>query len=337
MPSAAELAGGCQNWCNPWTCAQSECLVCGICQPSPPPAPLEGINPFADVDFLVSPEYSARVQRSVRVAGGPSTALGSTLAPAAGIPTAVWLDTIGAVANMRATLQVARRQQRGTGTPTLSVFVVYNLPGRDCGASASAGELEAGEIDRYKNDYIAAIASIATEFDEVPKVFLLEPDSLANLVTNAGSPRCRNAAEGYKEGISHAIRTLGPLGSIYVDAAWSGWIGTWDAPKMAALLVEIMALAGDAAKYLRGFTTNVSNYGSAANEAAYAAAVRAALAPLGHPGLAYIIDTGRSGGGQATGAAGTWCNPRGASIGPPPTANPLDAPYADAYFWIKPP
>lgn len=32
--------------------------------------------------------------------------------------------------------------------------VVYDLPGRDCAAKASNGELAVGELDRYKTEYI---------------------------------------------------------------------------------------------------------------------------------------------------------------------------------------
>lgn len=32
--------------------------------------------------------------------------------------------------------------------------VIYDLPGRDCAAKASNGELAVGELDRYKTEYI---------------------------------------------------------------------------------------------------------------------------------------------------------------------------------------
>ena len=32
--------------------------------------------------------------------------------------------------------------------------VIYDLPGRDCAAKASNGELKVGEIDKYKSEYI---------------------------------------------------------------------------------------------------------------------------------------------------------------------------------------
>ena len=33
-------------------------------------------------------------------------------------------------------------------------FVIYDLPGRDCAAKASNGELAAGDISTYKSQYI---------------------------------------------------------------------------------------------------------------------------------------------------------------------------------------
>ena len=240
----------------------------------------------------------------------------------------MWIDAIDDISTMRATLQVARQQQESTGTPTLVVFVIYNLPGRDCSARASTGELHVGDLMRYEHDFIGPIAAVAEEYAEIPKVFILEPDSLPNLVTNLGYPTCREAAADYKNGIAHAIKQLGPHGAVYIDAAWSGWIGTWDAPRLAQVIAEVLDLAGAAAKYVRGFVTNVSNYGTVASEVAYAAAVRAGLSSLGHSNLAYIIDTGRGGG---PGAFGTWCNPSGAAMGPTPEAKPSSAAAGGAH------
>ena len=33
-------------------------------------------------------------------------------------------------------------------------LVVYNLPGRDCAAKASNGELAVGQVSKYKSSYI---------------------------------------------------------------------------------------------------------------------------------------------------------------------------------------
>ena len=36
----------------------------------------------------------------------------------------------------------------------IAAFVIYDLPGRDCAAKASNGELAVGQIDVYKTEYI---------------------------------------------------------------------------------------------------------------------------------------------------------------------------------------
>ena len=67
-------------------------------------------------------------------------------------------------------------------------IVIYNLPGRDCSALASNGELGPTEIDRYKTEYIDPIAAIMADpkYANLRIVTIIEIDSLPNLVTNAG-------------------------------------------------------------------------------------------------------------------------------------------------------
>lgn len=94
---------------------------------------------------------------------------------------------------------------------------------------------------------------------------ILEPDSLANLVTNLAVPRCAGAASAYKEGVAYAIKKLQFSNvHLYLDAAHGGWLG-WDdnlAPT-AKLFAEVLAIANAGATTpakIRGFATNVSNY-----------------------------------------------------------------------------
>jgi cellulose 1,4-beta-cellobiosidase len=271
--------------------------------------------------------------------GGDHTALGTLLARAASVPTAIWLDSIAALPKMREALEDADERGHRTGKPTLCVFVVYNLPGRDCSARASAGELPVGAsgLTRYQHDFLAPIAQLAREFPEVPIAFVLEPDSLPNLATNMYRPNCQAAASGYRSGISLAVKLLGQHGATYLDAGWSGWVGTWSGAvqSMADELAKVLQLAGDEAQHVRGFATNVANYGELSAEVAYALALRGALASAGSWNLAFIIDSGRNGGATNDGKL-TWCNLKGAGLGEPPTAYPK-IPFADALFWIKPP
>jgi cellulose 1,4-beta-cellobiosidase len=40
------------------------------------------------------------------------------------------------------------------GCNQIAAFVIYDLPGRDCAAKASNGELPVGSIETYKKEYI---------------------------------------------------------------------------------------------------------------------------------------------------------------------------------------
>lgn len=45
-------------------------------------------------------------------------------------------------------------------------LVVYDLPGRDCAAKASNGELKVGEISKYKSEYIDRKYFLYTPFSK---------------------------------------------------------------------------------------------------------------------------------------------------------------------------
>jgi len=94
----------------------------------------------------------------------------------------------------------------------LVVFIVYDLPNRDCHAKASNGEIccnyntdktcdysatgdcSAG-INEYKTTYIDPLYEVLDAFDEsVPIVLIIEPDSLPNLATNLADAHCGNSA-----------------------------------------------------------------------------------------------------------------------------------------------
>lgn len=51
---------------------------------------------------------------------------------------------------------LARLESAVEGVPCDEILgvVVYDLPGRDCAAKASNGELKVGELDIYKTEYI---------------------------------------------------------------------------------------------------------------------------------------------------------------------------------------
>lgn len=48
------------------------------------------------------------------------------------------------------------KKELTTTIPSKNILglVIYDLPGRDCAAKASNGELAVGEVNRYKTEYI---------------------------------------------------------------------------------------------------------------------------------------------------------------------------------------
>jgi cellulose 1,4-beta-cellobiosidase len=311
-----------------------------------PPAP--AINPFADATLFVNPEYTKAVEGLIPAHAGEAAMLKKLSV----IPTAIWLSWIADTKDVPRYLDLALQQQKAGGKPVITTFVVYDLPNRDCNAAASAGELPAspeGEA-RYQRDYIDAIAAGFAAHPDQRIAAILEPDSVGNLITNLGNPKCQ-AAEGiYKRGIAYAIAKLSlPNVFLYIDAAHSGWLG-WpkNIVKTAPMFKEILAMAGGPDR-IRGFATDVSNYNPAkdptnpkrdphaapSDELGYVVDLNKALEAEGITGKGFIIDTSRGGKAYIRTSPGNWCNIKGAGLGERPQAAP--APLVDAYLWVKPP
>ncbi|WP_370012674.1 glycoside hydrolase family 6 protein [Nocardiopsis sp. LDBS0036] len=237
--------------------------------PDPDPGTGERVdNPYVGAEVYVNPIWSANAAAEP---GGDAVA---------DEPTGVWLDRISAIEGndspttgsmgLRDHLDEALAQ--ANGEPLVFQVVIYNLPGRDCAALASNGELGPDEIDRYKNDYIDPIAQILADYEdtELRVVTTVEIDSLPNLVTNV-SPRetaTENCDEmlangNYVEGVGYALAQLGAIDNVYnyVDAGHHGWIGWQDNfTASAALFFEAANAAGASPDDVHGFIANTANY-----------------------------------------------------------------------------
>jgi cellulose 1,4-beta-cellobiosidase len=250
------------------------------CAPGPPPPPLAptafgATNPFASTGgWYVNPLTRANMQRTLSRAHDASAAEQSALLGMADSPTAIWIDTAEKVrgAQTPGTLEwvlasvsdEAARQEPDT-VPQLCVFVLYNLPHRDCSAKASAGGLSG--LRQYKEEYIDPFAEVLHRYRHVPAVVIVEPDSLGNLVTNGGGGAAaggggscgEEVAAAYRDGVSYAVHTLAaraPHAALYVDAAHGGWLGY---EENAAGFVSLIRELG-IAPLIRGFSTNIANY-----------------------------------------------------------------------------
>ncbi len=311
-------------------------------------APFPSQNPFAGAQMFADPNYASKVDDSIQA----SPELANEMSVVKQQPTALWLDRIAAVDEIPNWLSEAQAQSDAAGVPVVPVFVVYDLPNRDCAAKASNGELkiEEGGETRYREEYIDVIAAHFRAHPEQRMVVVLEPDSLPNLISNLGVEKCVVSQEVYVNSIAYAIAQLSlPNVAIYLDAAHAGWLG-WEANqrRMGKLVKQVLDKAGGVDR-IRGFATNVANYNALSgdwgrrlessnpspNEIAYVDMLRQTLQDVGITDKAFLVDTSRNGQAEIRSRWGNWCNIRGAGLGERPTVSPRDG--IDAYFWVKPP
>ncbi|WP_026151323.1 glycoside hydrolase family 6 protein [Streptomyces prunicolor] len=286
-------------------------------------------NPYVGAKVYVNPEWSAKAAAETG---------GSRISSQ---PTGVWLDRIAAIngvsggMGLRAHLDAALAQ-KGTGEEVVQL-VVYDLPGRDCAALASNGELGPTEIGRYESEFIDPIAAILADskYASLRIVTTIEIDSLPNLVTNTGSkatatPQCDTmlANGNYVKGVGYALNKLGAIPNVYnyIDAGHHGWLG-WDdnfAPS-ANLFYQAANAEGATVNDVAGFITNTANYSALkennftindsvngvsvrqskwvdwnryVDEQSYAQAFRNQLVSVGfNSGIGMLIDTSRNGWG----------------------------------------
>ncbi|TGO17212.1 hypothetical protein BTUL_0019g00010 [Botrytis tulipae] len=307
-------------------------------------------NPFVGKALYANPYYASEISASAI----PSLtgAMATKAAAVAKVPTFYWLDTAAKVPLMGTYLANIRALNKaGASPPIAGTFVVYDLPDRDCAAAASNGEysIADGGLVKYKA-YIDSIVALLKTYSDVSVILVIEPDSLANLVTNLSVAKCAGAQAAYLEGTEYAIAQLNlPNVAMYLDAGHAGWLG-WPANigPAAQLFGKVYKAAGSPAA-VRGLATNVANYNawtstscpsytsgdSNCNEKLYINALAPLLTAQGFPAH-FIMDTGRNG-VQPTAqlAWGDWCNLIGTGFGVRPTTNTGDA-LEDAFVWVKP-
>ncbi|QJD70095.1 1,4-beta-cellobiosidase [Xanthomonas campestris pv. badrii] len=231
-------------------------------------------NPFVGATGYVNPDYARKVDASIaKVKGVP---LKAKMGVVKTYPTAVWLDRIAAIGGgsqnagrlgLRGHLDAALAQKTAN-TPITASFVIYDLPGRDCHALASNGELPLtpAALERYKKEYIDVIAGIFADpkYKDIRIVNVIEPDSLPNLVTNLNDMRCALASSTgiYEEGIKYALNKLHAIPNTYnyLDIGHSGWLG-WDSNRgpSISLYTRVVQGTNSGLASVDGFVTNTAN------------------------------------------------------------------------------
>lgn len=226
-------------------------------------------NPYAGATQYVNPTWAAAVEGAATRVSDP--ALAAKMRVVKTQPTAVWMDRISAITGnadgngLRFHLDRALLQKQAS-TPIVVNLVIYDLPGRDCYALASNGELPAtaAGLARYKTEYVDPIATILADpkYQGLRIAATIEPDSLPNLITNISHPECQVAAPFYREGVKYALDKLHAIPNVYnyIDAAHSGWLG-WDnnAGPAAKLFAEVARTTQAGLASVDGFVTNTAN------------------------------------------------------------------------------
>ena len=193
-------------------------------------------NPYAGATQYVNPTYWRQPLRALpHVPATPPWPRRCGRWPKQ--PTAVWMDRISAITGnadgngLKFHLDNAVAQ-KGSG-PIVFNLVIYDLPGRDCYALASNGELPATDagLARYKTEYIDPIAALlATRSTRTSgSSATIEPDSLPNLVTNISRGRLPAGRAVLQAGVKYALDKLHAIPNVYnyIDIGHSGWLG-WD-------------------------------------------------------------------------------------------------------------
>jgi cellulose 1,4-beta-cellobiosidase len=305
-------------------------------------------NPFTGYTIYTSPYYAAEIKAAVGNITDPTTA--ANAAKVANIPTFTWFDQVAKVPTLGTYLADAAAKQAASGQKYLVQIVVYDLPDRDCAAAASNGEFSIANngLANYEN-YIDQIVAQIKLYPSVRVVAVIEPDSLANLVTNLSVAKCAAAQTTYLAAVTYAIQQLNTVGVyMYLDAGHAGWLG-WPANlQPAANLFSSLYKGAGSPSFVRGLATNVANYNAIVaatpdpitqgnpnyDEQLYINALAPLLTSQGFPAH-FIVDQGRSGVQNIRQQWGDWCNVLGAGFGIQPTTN-TGSSLIDSIVWVKP-
>jgi len=314
-------------------------------------------NPFKGVEFFLNPYYIAEVDNALTQLSDSS--LRSGVEKMKTYSNAIWLDTIQNMNTwLESNLKEALAQQNASGKKILTVFVVYDLPGRDCHALASNGELLANDADaeRYKSEYIDVIDGHLKKYKSQPVVLIIEPDSLANMVTNLeNTAACRDSEKYYMDGHAYLLKKFGQYSNVamYLDIGHAFWLGWDDNREKAAKVYSKVIQSANSPNGVRGFVSNVANYtpwedpslsrgpdtewNPCPDEKRYIEAMHKDFKAAGIKNVYFVDDTSRNGHKTDRKHPGEWCNQTGVGIGARPQANPISSmDYLDAFYWVKP-
>jgi endoglucanase len=217
----------------------------------------------AGTRFFTPPPSRGAVKQGLQLLATGNVKDAVSLAKMEATPQAVWL-TGGTPAQVRQ--QVTETMVEAAYERAVPVFVVYNVPFRDCGQYSAGGALDTAS-------YEAWIDGVAAGIGNGQAVVLVEPDGLGiipyNTDINGNAEWCQPSLSGtgltqsqanaarYTQ-INYAVTKLEqqPSTSVYLDATNSDWLSVGD-------IAQRLVKAG--VQQAQGFVVDVSNYQYTAN------------------------------------------------------------------------
>ena len=198
-----------------------------------------------DTRFFVPPPADGSVQQIAEAVKGGDLKDAKLLAEMEAVPSAVWLTggTPAQVAKQVRTTLVEAALER-----TEPVFVVYDIPGRDCSEYSAGGAAD-------QTAYQSWVDAVASTVGRSHAVLLVEPDALGNEPSDCNLPTSdypytdaeRTAEVGYAAGALEKD----PNTSVYLDGTNPHWQAV---PGITSRLLA----AG--VQQTQGFFLNVSNF-----------------------------------------------------------------------------
>ena len=222
----------------------------------------------AGTRFFVPPPADGSLRQILRLAASGDLKDAALIGAMEATPAAVWL-TGGtpqhAAQQVRTTLAEASLQRAEP------VFVLYDVPGRDCSQYSAGGALD-------EASYEAWVKAVATAVGPARAVLIVEPDALGDMPSDCALP---TSSYPYTDGertaeLQYAVTALeqDPDTAVYLDGTNSHWQAVGN---ISARLLQ----AG--VQQAQGFFLDVSNYQTDAASQDYGAWISDCVAMITDP------------------------------------------------------
>lgn len=189
-----------------------------------------GVNPYLGKTQYVNPAYAEKLEETIEAFLSSNDPVNAAKARTAQTTsTFVWIASTQNLPELDTAIEGARAAQKESNTPVILNVVLYDLPDRDCAGGESSGEFSSAEngLNLYKTTYVDPFAQKLMDATDLTFAVIIEPDALANAVTNDHVDFCVQARPVYFEGIAYAVAKLQASHiHSYIDIAHGGWLGT---------------------------------------------------------------------------------------------------------------